>query len=57
MSTTDTQAEQTMSDGSGRPAPEIQVFRVYIEAPQQKVWDAITSPEFDQVRLRRRGRL
>lgn len=45
MSTTDTQT-QTMTDGSGRDAQEIQVFRVYIEAPAQRVWDAITSPQF-----------
>ncbi|GAB95058.1 uncharacterized protein YndB with AHSA1/START domain [Kineosphaera limosa] len=43
MSTTDI---LTMTDGSERNAPELQVFRVYIEAPAQKVWDAITSKEF-----------
>ena len=45
MSTTEAQ-DRTMTDGSDRDAPEIQVFRVYIEAPATKVWDAITSPEF-----------
>jgi uncharacterized protein YndB with AHSA1/START domain len=29
-----------------RTAPAVQVFRVYIEASAQKVWDAITSSEF-----------
>ncbi len=29
-----------------RNAPELQVFRIYIEAPALKVWEAITSPEF-----------
>lgn len=37
---------QPMSDDSGRAAPERQVFRVYIQAPVQKVWDALTSSEF-----------
>ncbi|MDO5697222.1 MAG: SRPBCC domain-containing protein [Dermatophilus congolensis] len=37
---------QTMHDDSGRTAPEVQVFRVYIEATAQQVWDGITSPEF-----------
>lgn len=45
MSTTEAQ-DRTMTDGSDRDAPEIQVFRVYIEAPATKLWDAITSPEF-----------
>ena len=26
--------------------PDVQVFRIYIEASAQQVWDAITSPEF-----------
>lgn len=43
MSDTDV---RTMTDGSDRTADELQVFRVYIEAPAQQVWDAITSPEF-----------
>ena len=42
MSTTD----QSMTDNSGRQAPEVQVFRVYIEASAEQVWAAITSPEF-----------
>ncbi len=37
--------DRSMSGGD-RPAPDIQVFRIYIEAPAQRVWDAITSPEF-----------
>lgn len=37
---------QTMHDGTERQAPEIQVFRIYIEAPAQRVWDAITTGEF-----------
>lgn len=43
MSTTD---DLTMTDGTDRDAPEVQVFRIYIEAPASAVWDAITSPEF-----------
>lgn len=43
MSTTD---DLTMTDGTDRDAPELQVFRIYIEAPAQQVWDAITSKEF-----------
>lgn len=35
--------EQTTPE---RDAPEVQVFRVYIEAPAEKVWAAITSKEF-----------
>ncbi|HHU09830.1 MAG TPA: hypothetical protein GXZ60_07425 [Intrasporangiaceae bacterium] len=42
MSTT----EQNMHDGNPRPAPEVQVFRIYIEAPAEKVWEAMTSKEF-----------
>lgn len=43
MSSTD---EPTMTDGTDRNAPDVQVFRVYIEATAQQVWDAITSKEF-----------
>jgi uncharacterized protein YndB with AHSA1/START domain len=42
MSTTDTPA----TDEAARTAPDIQVFRVYIEAPVERVWEAITSSEF-----------
>jgi len=42
MSTTD----QSSHDATERRAPEVQVFRIYIEAPAEKVWDAITSKEF-----------
>ncbi len=41
--TTDT---ATRHDATDRQAPDIQVFRVYIQSPAQRVWDAITSPEF-----------
>lgn len=41
-----TENTQSMSDGTGRSAPEVQIFRVYIQAPAQKVWEAITSSEF-----------
>lgn len=34
------------NDDDDRDAPEVQVFRIYIQAPAQSVWDAITSPEF-----------
>lgn len=43
MSTTDT---PQATDEAARNAPEIQVFRVYIEAPMDRVWEAITSSEF-----------
>ncbi|XVX20386.1 SRPBCC domain-containing protein [Actinomycetota bacterium] len=43
MSNTET---LTMTDGSERNAPDVQVFKIYIEAPAQKVWDGITSEEF-----------
>lgn len=43
MSSTD---DLTMTDGTDRNAPDVQVFRVYIEATAQQVWDAITSKEF-----------
>ena len=43
MSTTDT---TQASDDVARTAPEIQVFRVYIEAPVERVWEALTSSEF-----------
>ena len=46
----DTQTTSTTTSTAGtttteRQAPEIQVFRVYIAAPAQRVWDAITTPE------------
>lgn len=43
---TNDQLSSNYSSEHDRTAPEVQVFRVYIEAPAQKVWDAITSPEF-----------
>lgn len=43
MSTTDT---SQVTDDVARTVPEIQVFRVYIEAPVERVWEAITSSEF-----------
>lgn len=50
MSTHDTITASTttasMTGENARPAPEVQVFRIYIEAPAQRVWDAITSSEF-----------
>ncbi|WP_029210138.1 SRPBCC domain-containing protein [Arsenicicoccus bolidensis] len=48
MSDTQTTSTTTSTAGTAtteRQAPEIQVFRVYIEAPAQRVWDAITTPE------------
>lgn len=44
--TTDPTTDPTMHDRQERNAPDVQVFRVYIEAPIQQVWDAITSKEF-----------
>src|SRR5690606_29526736 len=44
MSTDSTTTDTT--GGAGRQAPDVQVFRVYIEAPIEKVFAAITSPEF-----------
>jgi uncharacterized protein YndB with AHSA1/START domain len=41
-----TTTDDTTPTDASRQAPEVQVFRVYIEAPAQQVWDAITSPEF-----------
>lgn len=38
--------ERSMAADAERQAPQIQVFRVYIESPADKVWAAITSPEF-----------
>lgn len=50
MSSTDTAQTSTqdrsMHDGAGRQAPDVQVFRIYIEAPIEKVFAAITSSEF-----------
>lgn len=43
MSSTDT---PSTSDVPDRDAPEIQIFRIYIEAPAERVWEAITSSEF-----------
>lgn len=34
------------STGAERQAPEVQIFRIYIEAPIEKVFAAITSAEF-----------
>ncbi len=36
---------QTMV-ASDEAAPEVQIFSIYIEAPAQKIWDAITTAEF-----------
>ena len=36
----------TMPAATNRQAPEIQFFRVYIQAPAARVFEAITSPEF-----------
>lgn len=44
MSTDSTTTDTT--GGAGRQVPDVQVFRVYIEAPIEKVFAAITSPEF-----------
>lgn len=38
--------EQAVAGDTGRTIPEVQVFRVYIEAPIEKVWEAIVSKEF-----------
>ncbi|MBM6404846.1 SRPBCC domain-containing protein [Phycicoccus sp. CSK15P-2] len=38
--------DDTTTDAPERDAPEMQVFRVYIEATAQQVWDGITSSEF-----------
>ena len=42
--------EPTVTEPTGTPpertAPDVQVFRIYIEAPVDKVFAAITSPEF-----------
>lgn len=50
MSSTDTTAptpdDLSMSDDSGRQVPDVQVFRIYIEAPIETVFAAITSSEF-----------
>jgi uncharacterized protein YndB with AHSA1/START domain len=42
MSTTETATQPTGTP----PAPTTQVYRVYIKAAPQAVWDAITSPEW-----------
>ncbi len=31
---------------SDEAAPEVQIFAIYIDAPAQRIWDAITSSEF-----------
>ena len=39
-------SEQSMHDGTERNVPDVQVFRIYIEAPADRVWEAITSKDF-----------
>ncbi len=43
MTTTDNQPTTDGSQTPGRDAPDIQVFRVYIEAPAERVWEAIAA--------------
>ncbi|MBR7743209.1 SRPBCC domain-containing protein [Phycicoccus sp. BSK3Z-2] len=45
MTTTDDSTTDAPAD-TDRTVPAVQVFRVYIEAPAERVWAAITSPEF-----------
>lgn len=45
MSTNDIQTNSAQAT-TERQAPEVQVFRVYIQAPAQQVWDALTSSEY-----------
>ncbi len=40
--TNNTMTEQTGGDA----APEVQMFSIYIDAPAQRIWDAITTPEW-----------
>jgi uncharacterized protein YndB with AHSA1/START domain len=46
MTTTETHPTTDGSETPGRQAPDVQVFRIYIEAPAERVWQAITSSEF-----------
>ncbi|WP_299444707.1 SRPBCC domain-containing protein [uncultured Phycicoccus sp.] len=43
--TNDTTTEPSMA-ASDEAAPEVQMFAIYIDAPAQRIWDAITSSEF-----------
>ncbi|MDN5767810.1 MAG: SRPBCC domain-containing protein [Humibacillus sp.] len=50
--TTDEQGiPATMPDtmaASNDEAPEVQVYMIYIDAPAQKIWDAVTTAEFSE---------
>jgi len=48
VSTTDTATSaSTPADVASTDAPTVQVFRVYIKAPAQRVWDAIVDPAWN----------